>query len=338
MPLKRKEKKQVIIDDEVTYPPFIYSDDTDEVPEKRSKRNIDDNLKGMIKDVSTDIINYNEIYDRDYDQVCWLAAHNAFSSLKYRWIYHQQTITYDEMFEMGVRGFLIDVHWYDYGSECKGKKSRELALMHSPSKFTNIVLQRQGPPPKFSTFLEKLKEWLYTYPNEIITVFLESYTGNEGEKEMENIFKEYEIWDNLYIHKLGKKWPTIGDLIEDDTRLVIFTNNYQEPFNHNNQIVANHWDYKQYPEGNMIIGNNNANNVIFQFNHFHPVSIDALRSYTKFNSYDNMINRANNSMNQTGKIPNFVCLDFVHKGDGMKIVNTFNNMFQKLNNGLPKKL
>ena len=340
MPFKKKEKIDVYNEEYPNYQSVFFSDDTI----KHKKSTLDDkseekiDFKEIVKDIPSDIIDYNEIYDRKYDQVCWLAAHNAFASLKYRWIYNQQSITYDDMFNMGVRGFLIDVHWNNYGSSCNGTKSRELALMHSSNKFLNVVAQRQGPPPKFTTFLEKLKEWLYQYPNDIITVFLESYTGKDGKDEMKKLFKEYDIWDDLYIHEFGEEWPTIGDLIEDDTRLIIFTNNYQEPFNHKNQIVANHWDYSQYPDGNMIIGNNNSDNVIFQFNHFHPVSLDAFRSYSKFNNYENIIRRANNSMNQTGKIPNFVCLDFVHKGDGMKTVNSFNKMFEKLKNGLPKQL
>jgi hypothetical protein len=271
--------------------------------------------------------------DRRYDQVCWLAAHNAFSSRAYRWIYNQQTMTFDEMYDFGVRCFSIDIHWHKYCSACSGD-AREVAMMHGTSTVLNTVVQRQGPPQRFSEFLEVLSGWLgdMQKSRDIVTVTLESYIGDMD--TINDLLDAHGLRDKMYVHRRNRDpWPTLGELRQAGTRLIVFSNNrgdcgtmsgvhYAPRF-----ISSNHWDYRENPDGGVILRDRGA---LVKFNHIQPNSVNIGKRYQKFNAYTHMRDRAKayrEALGDPSRIPNFVNVDFVHIGNVKSLVEKFNNEF-----------
>ena len=279
--------------------------------------------------------------DRRYSEICWLEAHNAFASSAYRWLYNQQYMSFDEMYEHGVRCFSIDIHWHRYGSACTTDE-REIAMMHGSSGVLNTVVQRQGPPERFGTFVSKLAEWLNDpdKSRDIITVTLESYIGDKD--SLDELWDRYELKDKMYIHPSQNsgsrwndraRWPTLGELREAGTRLVVFSNKRSDCGNGVNYarslITSNHWNYGENPDGDVLLYTKGA---LVKFNHIQPNSVNIGSRYKKFNSYEHLIARSAAymlSLEDSGRplvdsIPNFVYIDHVGIGSAKNLVDKFN--------------
>lgn len=283
--------------------------------------------------------------DRRYSEICWLEAHNAFASRDRRWLYNQQTMSFDEMYDYGVRCFSIDIHWHAYGSSCgSSARPREIAMMHGGSTVLNSVVQRQGQPERFEVFVEKLSEWLSDphKSRDIITVTLESYIGDKD--ALDEIWERYGLLDKLYIHPSQNprsrwnnrgRWPTLGELRKAGTRLIVFSSELEDGVNHYPSLItANHWDYKLNPDGDVLLRTSGA---LVKFNHIQANSVNIGSRYKKFNSYEHMEARADAFANaltdETDRssadvIPNFVNVDHVGVGSAKNLVEKFNKARQ----------
>ena len=239
-----------------------------------------------------------------YNEVCWLAAHNAFASSAHGWLYHQQSLSMDDQYNYGVRTFLIDVHWHEYGGSCFEPPKKELALMHSESEFLNVVVQKQGPPLKLGWFMAKVKKWLESDDEAIITLILESYTGMDGHAGLTKLLKKHNLVDMIYDQPASvSTWPTLAKLVETNKRLIIISSNWHDGYLHISSILTeNHFDITKDPDGKVF---RRKNGSLFAFNHFHPVSVELFRDYNNFNSFDSIMRRIKNSYDTVKLFPNF---------------------------------
>ncbi len=267
--------------------------------------------------------------DKPFNKICWLASHNAFSSKQDGWLYAQQTLNIEEQFKIGVRCFLIDIHWFQDISSCEwccsSNKEKVMVLAHGENLALNL-LQNPHVPRKVDDFFTTIKYLLDTYPTEIITLYIEDYTEDKGIVKLKSILKKKKLLHQCYIKV--DKWLKISQMITLNKRLVLITTNQSKiVYNSNfimsaNDLKENHWDLKINPNGDVIRRNNGD---LTLFNHFKKVSMVEL-NYEKFNSYNQIYKRVENFIKVLG-IPNYITLDFVEKGDGLKVVNSINEKY-----------
>lgn len=260
---------------------------------------------------------------KKYNEVCWLAAHNAFSSLKHGWLYHQQTLSLSEQFRYGVRCFLIDVHWMPAGCQ----KSRRLALMHGESIHLNH-LQRPAPPKSVKWFLRKLRSWFDEDEKAIITLIIEDYVGDEGYYELKQQLREYDLLKMCWVG--SNDFPTLKEMRDNNHRLVIITSHNSLLVKNSKWIMpeadilsSNHWDATAYPRGDQVL---RMGKPLAIFNHFKPVSLGGVCVYNKFNSRERINQRLTQYKEKFRQSPNFVALDFIQWGKGKEIVEKINNL------------
>src|ERR1700743_3122205 len=91
----------------------------------------------------------------------WLVAHNAWNTNQYPGNNQSKTIT--ELLNYGVRGFALDIY---------GDDENSLHLQHGHGNPATSI--------KWRIIRDELKVWLETRPQEIFTLFFESYL--EGPK------------------------------------------------------------------------------------------------------------------------------------------------------------
>lgn len=273
--------------------------------------------------------------NRSYSENCFLHAHNAFASSAYGWNYKQQSLSLEEMFDIGVRSFDFDIHWHKYSTKCKGDKAgKHIVLMHSDNTFLNVAVQRIGSPMLLKELLDVVRKLLKRNPQEIITIHFESYIGDTG---------PYTLWDVIdncklrkYVHvqrNNSRKWPKLSTLIESDKRLVLFSSSRGDKVNYAPyHISRTHWDSKVNPDGDVLY---QTSGELFKFPHFKRFSSKIVNNYEEFNSKKEITRRYNNArdafstISQFNRIPNFLSLDFVQIGDGFIMTKEFNDLFSK---------
>lgn len=265
-----------------------------------------------------------DLRNKPFNKVCWLASHNSFANKQDGWIYAQQGLNIKNQFKLGVRCFLIDIHWfYDTKSLCCSSKTTEtLILAHGKNIALNYI-QNPNVPRKIEIFLIEIRDLLLNNPSEIITLYIEDYTEDRGVVKLKHILKKLKLLDLCYVKT--NKWLKISQMINTNKRLFIITSHRTEVVNNSKFMMSvnilKENDYQKNPSGGLV---RRKNGELALFNHFKILKLDFAK---KYNSFDKINTRLEGFISSFGVYPNYVTLDYIENGDGMKIVTMINNKF-----------
>jgi len=252
-----------------------------------------------------------DLCSKQYNEVAYLTTHNAFNSDEDGLSFPNQTYNIASQLNDGARGLMIDV--YDY--------------FGTPTAYHSTFLLGTIP---LSDIFNDIKTFLDNNSNEIVTIILECYvTANDIEDEI----NQSGLSNYLYTH--NSTWPTLQSMIDNDNRLVIFSD--VDDASSSQSWYHYVWDYAvetHYSVGNINdftcdFNRGDPLNDLFIFNHF---VTDATLGYGLYNESNDVnanpffINRALNCQTQTNKFPNFVTVDYYELGDGLAVVDQLNGV------------
>ena len=252
-----------------------------------------------------------DLCSKQYNEVAYLTTHNAFNSDEDGLSFPNQTYNIASQLNDGVRGLMIDV--YDY--------------FGTPTAYHSTFLLGTIP---LSDIFNDIKTFLDNNSNEIVTIILECYvTANDIEDEIN------QSGLSNYLYTQNTVWPTLQNMINNDNRLVIFSDVDDASSSQN----WHHYVWEYAVETHYSVGNINdftcdfnrgdPLNDLFIFNHF---VADATLGYGLYNESNDVnanpffINRAQNCQTQTNKFPNFVTVDYYELGDGLAVVDQLNGV------------
>jgi hypothetical protein len=248
---------------------------------------------------------------KQYNEVAYLTTHNAFNSDEDGLLFPNQTYNIASQLNDGVRSLMIDV--YDH--------------FGTPTAYHSVFALGTIP---LSDIFNDIKTFLDNNPNEIITIILECYVTSN---EIENEINQSGLSNYLYAH--NSAWPTLQNMIDNDNRLVIFSDVDDASSLQNWYHYV--WDYAvetHYSVGtinNFTCDFNRGDplNDLFIFNHF---VTDATLGYGLYNESNDVnanpffITRALDCQTQTNKFPNFITVDYYELGDGLDVVDELNGV------------
>lgn len=90
-----------------------------------------------------------------------------------------------------------------------------------PDKVKNNPCSIDPAQTKITSVLKTVKKFLDTHPNEIVTLFLEVFSGKSD--SIVQACDQTGISTYLYVQPTDADWPTINELIKKNKRLIIFT-------------------------------------------------------------------------------------------------------------------
>ena len=256
---------------------------------------------------------YNLLCAKTYDEVAYLTTHNAYNAQEDNFQFPNQTYNIESQLNLGVRAFMVDV--YDYFGT--------ISAYHSTFLLGSIAL---------SDILNDIKLFLDNNQNDIITIILESYVDAD---DIENIVNQSGLTNYLYTHNNMLAWPTLQEMINNNQRLVIFSDkddaSSTQTWYHYvwDYAVETHYSVNDINNFSCSFNRGNPNNDLFIFNHFVTHAMLGYGMYNEsisVNANPFLINRALDCKNQHNKFPNFITLDFVELGNGLDAVNELNNI------------
>ena len=254
-----------------------------------------------------------DLCPKQYNEVAYLTTHNAFNSDEDGLLFPNQSYNIASQLNDGVRGLMIDV--YDY--------------FGTPTAYHSTFLLGTIP---LSDIFNDIKTFLDNNPNEIVTIILECYvTANNIEDEI----NQSGLYNYLYTHNNSTGWPTLQNMIDNNSRLVIFTDVDDASSSQNWYHYV--WDYgveTHYSVGSINdftcdFNRGDPSNDLFIFNHFVTDGNLGYGLYTESNDVNAnpfLINRALDCQTQTNKFPNFVTVDYYELGDGLAVVDQLNGL------------
>jgi hypothetical protein len=252
-----------------------------------------------------------DLCGKQYNEVAYLTTHNAFNSSDDGFLFPNQTHNISAQLDGGVRGLMIDVYDH-FGTP---------TAYHSIFALGTIAL---------SDIFNDIKIFLDNNPNEIVTIILECYvTANDIEDEVN------QSGLSNYLYTYNSMWPTLQNMIDNNTRLIIFTDvddaNSSQNWYHYvwDYAVETHYSVNTINDFTCDFNRGNPLNDLFIFNHF---VTDANLGYGLYNESNDVnanpffITRALNCQDETNKFPNFVTVDYYELGDGLVVVDQLNGL------------
>lgn len=275
----------------------------------------------------------------------WIVAHNSFSNKEDGWFYAQQSYNLTSLFEKGVRGFMMDIHY----------NNNEISLCHelSPKRnpsdecfATKAGLGFVSSIVKLESFLISLYSLIVKNPNEIIILFLECYVPVQ---EVKNLFVKTNL--SQFILTINPNNPdlTIGEILRNKTPLIIFTDyaygkqylldgffhtKYYKESKYNLAEYRgcedrNEWSRTKYNEKQFQDQEIN----LFLLNHFYKTSFNFIlnaNTYHNINSYHAIKERGAQCQKEFSLFPNFIAIDYVEEGNWGGVIAYINEQNYKV--------
>lgn len=141
--------------------------------------------------------------ERRYDELAYATTHNAFNASEEGFRFANQTHGVSRQLEDGVRGLMLDI--YDQDGE---------VLVYHGIYDEFLGYQR------LADVLGEITDFLARRPREVVTIIFETYASPESTLAA---FEESGALEYAYAHTLGDAWPSLGEMVERDERLVVFT-------------------------------------------------------------------------------------------------------------------
>ncbi|MBI5488468.1 MAG: hypothetical protein HY905_14135 [Deltaproteobacteria bacterium] len=244
--------------------------------------------------------------DRRYDQVAYPTTHNAMSNADDGWIAPNQNHGITRQLEDGVRALMLDTH----------DDAGQTMLCHGYCW--------AGSKP-LADGLGEIAAFLEDHPREIVTIIFESYVTAAATAAA---FEDAALMDLLFVPPPAGPWPTLNSMIDAGTRLVVFTDNEGGAYPWYLDVWTWAWETdfdNQAPRDFSCARNRGSDgNLLFIFNHFltNPVADPDLAEQVNYNPL--LIDRLHECQAGSGRLPNFVTVDFYDLGDLFAAVDALN--------------
>ena len=247
--------------------------------------------------------------DRRYDAVVFPGTHNSVAATQsgFSGINANQTNPIADQLADGIRVLLLDVT-YD---------GEETALCHGPCAL--------GSRPHVEVLAE-LRTFLVENPREILTII---YQDSVTPADIAADFGEADLLDLVYTHE-DEAWPTLGEMIAADTRLVVTAENSGPPPAWFHRIWDLAWDtpytFTSIDSFSCEHNRGEQDHPLFLLNHWLSTEAglpDASRA-AQANAADVLLARVTQCQRDADRTPTFVAVDFYEQGDLFEVVQMLN--------------
>jgi hypothetical protein len=259
---------------------------------------------------------------RPYDQVRYPTTHNAMSNSTDGWIGPNQALDISGQLALGARGLMLDAWKAGDPNPFNGKI--QLPDEDPEKPFLCHALCLLGNMP-LTDGLREITDFLDANTTDVVTIIFEAYIPADMTAAA---FEAADLKKYTYQHD-GGEWPTLGQMIDAGTRLVVFQDVSVYPSYPWQMYV---WDYAfetNYaavtPEDfSCNVNRGNPNHDLFIFNNFLTSIFGSPASAEQVNSNPFLVTRINECEAVRAAMANFVTVDFISIGDTIITVDELN--------------
>jgi len=265
--------------------------------------------------------------DRTFDRVTVAMTHNAMSSAADKFAAPNQNHTVQKQLEGGVRGLMLDTHYYDEESGKTGARVDGVpAVVQAHLCHGNCTLGRR----RMLDTLCDITNFLDQNRGEVVSIIFES---NVTPADTAEVMKAAGLTDFVYTHqpeKTGGTFPTLREMIAKDTRLVVFTESdggtpawYHPAWS---IVFDTPYSFSKQEEFSCALNRGSKSNPLFLLNHWILDPIANPKRAAEVNAESVLLARAQVCAMEQGKTPNFVGVDFYDIGDVFAVVKKLNGL------------
>lgn len=252
---------------------------------------------------------------RSFDQVVFAGTHNSHSARDagFPAVNANQEHDIARQLEDGIRVLLIDI----YPDEAD----------------PDTVLMCHGPCTLASTphleGLAAITAFLQANPREVLTIIYEDHVAVT---EIEQDYADSGAQALVYAHAPGEPWPTLGEMIDADTRLVVTAESGGPPPSWLHHVWDEAWDTPYGPmtveELSCELNRGSSDNDLYLVNHWvnDAFGLPSQSNAALVNASDILLARAEECQAQWDHPPSFLVVDFYEQGDLFAVVDALNGV------------
>lgn len=283
-----------------------------------------------------------ELCERTYDTVVQAATHNSMSSPDVVRIWPEHDANIRAQLNFGIRTLLIDTKYWTavYSPEDLSTFDQTLPADVANELFGTLAGRLQERPGTylchsrcaygaipFAQALTTVRTFLDANPNEVVTLIIQD---GVSKTDTEEAFAASGADRYVYEGPGDDGWPTLGELIDDGHRLVVFSEFRGPPpaWYHagSEEIQDTSFAVQSADSFSCTLNRGRANAPLFLMNHWvereAPDRADAL----VVNARDYVVQRARACAVSRGKMPNFIAVNFFSLGDVLGAVDELNGV------------
>ena len=248
-----------------------------------------------------------------YNEVSVVMTHNAFCCGDKDYTLPNQQHCITQQLQEGVRGLMIDV----YNSD------GNIVVYHA--------VEAWGSEP-LADILNEIKTFMYANPNEVISIIFQSdVTATDIGNELDSVG----LMPYLYHHEAGAAWATLQEMIDDNKRLVVFSESDdglpEQTWYHYawGTIFDTDYSYDAPSDFHCGVNRGSADNDLYLVNHWVSSGLGTGDSTQAIVVNENplLLDRLRECMNEHGKLPNFVGVDYYNFGSVFAAVDSLNDNY-----------
>lgn len=297
-----------------------------------------------------------ELCDRPLNEVAFATTHNSMGGEDISdWLFAQQDRRIGGQLEDGIRGLMIDAHYGRQVSDGvrteidRGKLNRELNRLFgaqgaaSSERIRNRLIGGGKPGPKklwlchtvcevgavpMKESLEEIRDFLVRNPEQVIMVMIQD--EDVAPASIAEDFRASGLLDYVYEEPVDEGFPTLGEMIELNRRVLVFAENDTDPaipWYHPQFEYIQETPYHYTQPSQMVCRANRgrADAPLFLINHWIDSSPAPRPSNArKVNDFDFLWERVKRCEDERGLFPNFIAVDFYRRGDLFEVVDRLN--------------
>ncbi len=264
-----------------------------------------------------------ELCERTFDKVTVAMTHNAMSNADDKFAAPNQNHSVQRQLDGGVRGLMLDTHYYDADSGQTSKTRLDGVAAVDQAYLCHGVCQL-GKRKLFDTLCD-VTRFLDGHRGEVVSIIFES---NVTPADTAEVMKQVGLTDYVYTH--GGTWPTLREMIAKDTRLVVFTESDGGTFAWYHPawslVFDTPYSFAKQEEFSCALNRGKRSNGLFLLNHWILDPIANPARAAEVNAESVLLSRAQKCAMEAGKTPNFVGVDYYELGDVLTVVRKLNGL------------
>jgi hypothetical protein len=290
--------------------------------------------------------------ERRLDEVVFAATHNSHAAADDGFLLGYQRHGISSQLEDGIRGLLIDVY---FGRDVDGSVITDRAPLTDDERDELVVQIGEAAvrsaeatavradesgverelflchalceigASRFDVELGGMARFLADNPREVLVLIIQ----DEGPRpsDIAEAFDSAGLIDRLHAQPLDAPWPTLGDLIEADTPVVVFAENVAGEFDWYHDAFAYTQDtpfsFETAEDFSCDLNRGDTDNALFLVNHW--LSPASPTSADEVNDAAVVEGRFEACGDERGQMPNLIAVDFYSRGDIVETVAELND-------------
>lgn len=281
-----------------------------------------------------------ELCDRRLNEVALASTHNSMSISQYGWIWPSHDGTLTNQLDAGIRGLLIDTHYWDdeafiesyldaLPENVRAAAEKALDILDLPVQDGQFLCHNLCGfgETNLAEGLAEIRVFLEENPREVVVIIIQDAITPE---DTEIAFEESGLISMVYAHETGQPWPTLGEMIDMNQRVVVMAEEEGPPPDWYHHV----WDYtKETPysfhspdELSCAPNRGSEEGEFFLLNHWIERASPSRVDSAQMNEYQFLLDRAQECAEERGQIPNFVAVNFYLNGDLFDVVDELNGV------------